>query len=85
MADRIVTYSKDALRALSRCPVDVSKRIRTKVAQYARDPSSLKANVKALQGEAGIYRLRVGDWRVVFSENFEVVAVIKIASRGSVY
>ena len=85
MPDRAVTYSKDALRALSRCPANVSKRIRAKVAQYARDPESLKANVKALQGEAGFYRLRVGDWRVVFSENFEIVAVIKIAPRGSVY
>ena len=85
MAERIVTYSKDALRTLSRCPVDVSKRIRAKVAQYARDPKSLKANVKALQGELGFYRLRIDDWRVVFSEDFEVVAVIKIASRGSIY
>ena len=81
----MVTYSKDVLRTLSRCPVNVSKRIRSKMAQYAGDPESLQANVKALQGELGFYRLRVGDWRVVFSENFEVVAVIKIASRGSVY
>lgn len=85
MSDRMVTYSKEALRTLSRCPANVSKRIRTKVAQYARDPDSLKANVKTLQGEPGFYRLRVGDWRVVFSENLEIVAVIKIASRGNVY
>jgi hypothetical protein len=29
--------------------------------------------------------LRVGDWRVVFSETFEVIDVIKIASRADAY
>ena len=30
-------------------------------------------------------RLRVGDWRVVFSETGKEIAIIKIASRGSIY
>jgi len=31
------------------------------------------------------FRLRVGDWRVVFSENGEIIAVIRIAPRGRAY
>jgi mRNA interferase RelE/StbE len=45
----------------------------------------LAQNVKALKGEDGVLRLRVGDWRVVFSETFEVIDVIKIASRADAY
>jgi mRNA interferase RelE/StbE len=30
-------------------------------------------------------RLRVGDWRVVFTEDGHVLAVIRIAPRGGVY
>ena len=66
-------------------PANTSKRIRTKIAQYAAAPESLAKNVKALKGEHGYFRLRVGDWRVVFSEEYEAVAIIRIAPRGRVY
>lgn len=80
-----VTYSKQALRVLARCPRNTSQLIRAKINQYAVDPASLAQNVKALKGEDGVLRLRVGDWRVVFSETFEVIDVIKIASRADAY
>lgn len=60
------------------------ERIVGKIQQYAREPASLAANVKRLQGRDGL-RLRVGDWRVIFDENERVVDVIEIGLRGSVY
>ncbi|MFJ7439352.1 type II toxin-antitoxin system RelE/ParE family toxin [Methylorubrum thiocyanatum] len=80
-----VVYSKAALRALIRLPTDVSRKIRLKIEQYAAKPESLANNVKALRGEPGVLRLRVGDWRVLFTEEGTVVAVIKIAPRGDAY
>lgn len=80
-----IAYSKDALRTLSRMPANVSKLIRAKVEQYAADPASLANNVKALKGEPGVLRLRVGDWRVLFTEDGTVIAVIRIAPRGGAY
>jgi mRNA interferase RelE/StbE len=62
----------------------VSDRIRSKIRQYAADPVSMSNNVKKLQGEQA-YRLRVGDWRVIFDENDVVVSVIRIGPRGDVY
>ena len=56
----------------------------TKVAAYAADPASQAANVQALKGEAGVLRLRVGDWRVIF-EDGAVIAVIRIGPRGGVH
>ncbi len=82
---RQVTYSKQALRVLMRCPRNVSQLIRAKINHYAVDPESLSQNVKALKGEDGVLRLRVGDWRVIFTETLEIVDVIKIASRGDAY
>ena len=61
-----VRYSKDAIRTLRRMPRPTAERIRDKVAAYAADPASQAANVTALKGEAGVLRLRVGDWRVIF-------------------
>jgi len=39
--------------------------------------------VKALKGEEAI-RLRVGDWRVIMVDG-EVLDIVRIAPRGSVY
>lgn len=80
-----IAYSRDALRTLRRMPANTSKRIRHKVQTYARNPASLANNVQALKGERDIFRLRVGDWRIIFTEDAEVVAVIRIAPRGSAY
>lgn len=80
-----IAFSKVALRTLVRLPVNTSGLIRSKIALYADDPASLANNVKALKGEPGIYRLRVGDWRVVFSETGDTVTIIRIAPRGDAY
>lgn len=66
-------------------PRNIAERIRAKVEQYARDPQSLANNVRALQGEAGHLRLRVGDWRIIFTEDGRVVAIIRISPRGSAH
>ncbi|WP_342163634.1 type II toxin-antitoxin system RelE/ParE family toxin [Methylobacterium sp. SD21] len=80
-----VVYSRDAIRTLSRMPANISRLIRSKIEHYAADPSALANNVKMLKGEPGVVRLRMGDWRVLFTEDGVVIAVICIATRGSVY
>ena len=80
-----IAFSKDALRTLRRMPTNVSTLVRSKIEQYAADPASLANNVKALKGEPGAFRLRVGDWRVLFNEDGDVIAIIRIAPRGAAY
>lgn len=80
-----VRYSKQALRTLRRMPRNTAERIAAKIAQYAADPQSLSANIKALTGEPGIFRLRVGDWRVLFAEDGTVIDIIRTAPRGAAY
>ena len=62
-----------------------ARRIRSKVAQLAVDPESLANNVKALKGSDRLMRLRVGDWRVIYTEELLILLVIKVAARGSAY
>ena len=78
-----VSYSRSALKTLRKMPRDTAERIMGKVDQYAADPASQANNVTALQGREGI-RLRVGDWRVIMRDG-EVLAVLEIAPRGSIY
>lgn len=84
MAKRI-DYSREAQQTLRRIDRATSRRIRNKVALLASDPASLSNNVTMLKGESGLKRLRVGDWRVIYTEDLRVLYVIKVAPRGSAY
>ncbi|MCL6706932.1 type II toxin-antitoxin system RelE/ParE family toxin [Pseudomonas sp. R2.Fl] len=81
---RQVIYSTQAQRKLARIPTNAAKRIRSKMEQYAADPRSQANNVKKLQG-LNYFRLRVGDWRVIFREDGVIVDVVRIAARGEAY
>ena len=56
----------------------------------AANPNGHRENpgrdIKPLQGYPGSYRLRVGDWRILFSyPASDVLLIEKIAPRGEVY
>ena len=62
-----IEYDRDAIKALARMPADQRKLIRAKVERLAADPHGPQPQVKPLKGRfAGMFRLRVGDWRVLF-------------------
>ena len=84
MAKR-VEYSAAAQKTLRRMNRATAKRIRSKVRLLASDPAALANNVKALKGGGGLMRLRVGDWRVIYTEDLVVVKVVRVAPRGSAY
>lgn len=80
-----ITFTREAEKTLRALPVNIRRLITAKIEQYAADPGSLSNNVKALKGKSGYFRLRVGDWRVIFREDGTVIAIMRIASRGSAY
>lgn len=65
-------------------PALMKERIKEKVQAYADDPISQANNVTALKGRTGI-RLRVGDWRVIMDDRGDVLEVLEIGPRGSIY
>lgn len=80
-----IRYTPAALKTLRRIPRNVADLIRQKVAEVAADPAAAR-NVKKLKGRDG-YRLRVGDWRVVYDieDGVLVLVVIDIGPRGGIY
>ncbi len=61
-----------------------AKLIRMKIGQYANDASSQSNNVKVLVG-VDAKRLRVGDFRVIFTETIDTITVLDIGPRGGIY
>jgi mRNA interferase RelE/StbE len=85
MAGRRVEYSRQAAKTLMRIDAATSARIRAKVSQLADDAASLANNITPLKGGEGLSRLRVGDWRVIYTETLVIVSVVRIGPRGGVY
>ena len=70
--------------ALAKMPRNQADIVRAKIDQLARAPEELAANIRKLTGRPE-YRLRVGDWRVIFNEQGEVLAILAINPRGGAY
>ena len=81
-----ITYTTQAAKTLLKIPRNSAQLIREKLEQVAIDPFTSIPNAKKLQGRSG-YRLRVGDWRVIYEINLDevVIIVLKIATRAEVY
>jgi mRNA interferase RelE/StbE len=82
---RVVT-TKSFDKALARLPLNWQKRIVAKVKEVAVDPYAPNNNLTKLQGRDG-YRLRVGDWRVIYELQDErlVMLVLDMGPRGDIY
>jgi mRNA interferase RelE/StbE len=81
-----IEYSKAARKALKRMPRTTAERILEKVEALAVDPWAPNNNIKKLTNHPG-YRLRVGDWRVIYlvREKVLLLVVVRIAPKGEVY
>lgn len=81
-----VAYAAEAIKALTGMDPVIAKRIRTKILALAQNARAPNNNVKKLAGVEG-YRLRVGDWRVIYTLKQQVltVIVVRIGHRSEVY
>lgn len=74
----MVKYSKQAQKFLEKQEQRVRQRIEAAIQVLPA------GDVKKLKGQP-YYRLRVGDFRVIFNREGSVILVVKIDNRGQVY
>ena len=81
-----IQYRLSVVKILRRLPRNVAKTVVGKINQLAENPYAPNNNITRLTGEPG-YRLRVGDWRVLYEidDDTLVIEIIKIGPRGGVY
>ena len=79
-----ITYSAQAQKVLRKMQPKTARRILSAIEKLAEDPKRSDLDIKKLAGRDG-YRLRVGDWRVIYTEDGLILAVLRIAPRGDVY
>ena len=73
-----IKYSKQALKFLKKQDTITQKRILNAISVLP------KGDVKALQGKDG-YRLRIGDYRVIFNNIVKINFITRIGNRGQIH
>ena len=79
-------FTKQADKDLRRAPRTVAQTIRKKLELLASDPYAPNNNATKLVERSG-YRLRVGDWRVIYEieEDRLIILVLAVGPRGDIY
>ena len=85
MADYRLTIKPSAARDLERLSTPLASRIEGKILALAGDPRP--SGVKKLQGERRLWRIRVGDYRVIYSidDRARAVDVVRVRHRSKAY
>jgi Cytotoxic translational repressor of toxin-antitoxin stability system len=80
-----IVFLPVARKELISLPHEVQKRIDKKIIALADDPRP--HDVKALHGEKKLYRVRVGDYRIVYNVEDKVITVVivRVRHRKDVY
>ena len=80
-----ITFAASAKREFLDLPAEVIERIRPKIRDLVKDPRP--PGCRKLQGYKDRWRIRIGDYRVVYAINdaTKTVDVMRIAHRGHVY
>jgi mRNA interferase RelE/StbE len=83
-AFRFTAAAQRQLRSISRPD---AMRILTALTALGDDPYAAHADVKKLTGPSGLYRLRVGNYRVAYQidDGRLVILVVKLGNRREVY
>ena len=80
-----VDVRKPARRQIRKLSPPVARRILEALNTLADDPHPRGDTVVRLKGHQNLYRLRVGDWRVVYELAGRTVSVLEVAKREEIY
>jgi len=78
----VIVWDKKARSELDKLEIDIARRIILKVKTLSENPFSM--DVKRLQGRDD-FRLRVGDYRVIFSIEGNNLFVLRVGHRKNIY
>lgn len=85
MTEYLVTFAASATKELRDLPSDIVGRVIPRIRELSTNPRPVGS--KKLQGYRNRWRIRIGDYRVVYAVNDEarIVDITRVAHRRDVY
>ncbi len=80
-----IQFTNSATKELNKLPTDIKNRIDLKILNLTVDPRP--NGVKKLKGIENTYRIRVGEYRVIYEicDDVLLVTVVKVGHRSDIY
>lgn len=81
-----ITYDKQPVKFLKKLDKNTAKRILDKIdVVFANEP--VPSDAKRIIGEHGVFRLRIGDYRILYRIDYEknMIVIFKIDKRENIY
>lgn len=80
-----ILYDKQPEKFLEKLDTHIASRIIGKIEVLAANP--VPSNAIAIEGEHGVFRIRIGDYRALYRINYEAkrIIIIKLDKRSRVY
>ena len=82
-----IEFSIKAAKSYLKLQEKLRNKIDKKLEKIAQAPFAKYNNIKSLKGIKGCYRLRIGDWRIIYEiiKGRMKIYIIKIGQRKEVY
>ena len=77
-----IIWDEKAYDSLNKFEPIISRRILKKIDELSENPFS--KDIKKLKG-GGDFRLRVGDYRIIFSIEKNIIQILKVGHRKNIY
>lgn len=81
--DYKLLYTKTAVKDIQKLDTVVKKRLKNKLETYAKNPLSYAK--KLTDSSLGSYRWRIGNYRIVFDIDQNIIIILRIRHRREVY
>jgi mRNA interferase RelE/StbE len=80
-----IKFKSSAAKEFRKLPSEIKERIREALNQLTENP--LPSGVIKLKGDEGLFRIRIGDYRIVYEidDSVKLVRVTRVRHRKDVY
>lgn len=78
-----ILYTRSAYKDIRKLDIVVKKRIKKKIEFFSKKP--LFHAKRLINPKIGNYRWRIGDYRVIFDIDQEIIVILRIGHRREIY
>ena len=78
-----VKFHRKAVKFINSLPNHEKSRIKVAIENLLVNPSA--CDIKVLQGYDDLYRLRVGNYRIIYTKDNTILYIANIGNRGDIY
>jgi len=78
-----VKFHKRAVKFINSLPIKERQKIKVGINKMIETPEI--CDIKAMEGYEDLYRLRIGQYRVIYTKDNVILFILDVGNRGDIY